>query len=108
MDTSEKEMFLKKYRLNKDEIKLLNEMEQNDYTLKRKEEIKRQQNEIENIINSIPDNLERMLLQRKFYLGQTYEVIGENMHYSTVHIKRLYKRAIKKLKMWLYDIEWYF
>lgn len=99
MDASEKEMFLKKYRLNKYEIELLNEMEQNDYVSKRKKEIKQQQNKIEKIINSIPDSLERMLLQRKYYLGETYEVISEKMHYSIAHIKRLHKKAIENLKM---------
>lgn len=108
MNTSKKELFLKKYRLNKDEINLLNEMEQNDYTLKRKKEIKQQQNEIEKILNSIPDERERILLQRKFYLGETYETISEKMNYSISHIKRLYKKAIENLNMWLYDIEWYF
>lgn len=99
MNISEKETFLKKYRLNKDEIKLLNEMEQNDYTLKRKKEIKQQQNEIESILNSVTDDRERILLQRKFYLGETYEVISEKMNYSISHIKRLYKKAIKNLWM---------
>lgn len=99
MNTSKKETFLKKYRLNKDEINLLNEMEQNDYVLKRKKEIKQQQIEIESILNSIPDERERILLQRKFYLGETYETISEKMNYSISHIKRLYKKAIENLKM---------
>lgn len=99
MNISKKETFLKKYRLNKDEMKLLNEMEQNEYTMKRKKEIKQQQIEIEMILNSIPDERERILLQRKFYLGETYEVISEKMSYSISHIKRMYKKAIENLNM---------
>ena len=99
MDVSNKEKFLRKYISNKHELVLLSELDPSEYVSSRRAEIKQQQEEIESILNSIPDEMERILLQRKFYLGQTYEVISEKIHYSKSQTIRLYKKAIENLEM---------
>lgn len=99
MDVKKKDEFLKKYINNKKELELLNELEQNVSVLARKKNIKLQQQEIEKILNNISDSRERIVLQRKYYLGETEEVIAEKINYSKSQTRRIYKKAIENLKM---------
>lgn len=99
MDAKKKDEFLKKYINNKKELELLNELEQNVGVLARKKNIKMQQQEIEKILNNIADSRERIVLQRKYYLGETEEVIAEKINYSKSQTRRIYKKAIENLKM---------
>lgn len=99
MDVKKKDEFLKKYINNKKELELLNELEQNVNVLARKKNIKLQQQEIEKILNNIADSRERIVLQRKYYLGETEEVIAEKINYSKSQTRRIYKKAIENLKM---------
>lgn len=99
MDVKKKDEFLKKYINNKKELELLNELEQNVGVLARKKNIKLQQQEIEKILNNISDSRERIVLQRKYYLGETEEVIAEKINYSKSQTRRIYKKAIENLKM---------
>ena len=99
MDVKKKDEFLKKYINNKKELELLNELEQNVGVLARKKNINLQQQEIEKILNNISDSRERIVLQRKYYLGETEEVIAEKINYSKSQTRRIYKKAIENLKM---------
>lgn len=99
MNEKNKDKFLKRYITNKAELVLLNELEQNDKVKQRRINIKKQQEEIENILNSIKDTNERIALQRKYYLGETEEVIAEKISYSKSQTRRIIKKAIENLKM---------
>lgn len=99
MNVKMKDSFLKRYMTNKDELILLNELEQSDDVKKRIINIKKQQKEIEEILNNIKDTRERVALQRKYRLGETEEVIAEKINYSRSQTRRIIKRAIENLKM---------
>lgn len=99
MNEKNKDKFLKRYITNKDELTLLNELEQNDKVRERRSNIKKQQEEIENILDNVKDTRERIALQRKYYLGETEEVIAEKIDYSKSQTRRIIKRAIENLKM---------
>lgn len=99
MNEKNKDKFLKRYITNKDELVLLNELEQSDTVNQRRMNIKKQQEEIENILNNVRDTKERIVLQRKYYLGETEEVIAEKINYSKSQTRRIIKKAIENLKM---------
>lgn len=99
MNEKNKDKFLKRYMTNKDELILLNELEQSDDVKKRIINIKKQQKEIEEILNNIKDTRERVALQRKYRLGETEEVIAEKINYSKSQTRRIIKKAIENLKM---------
>lgn len=99
MNEKNKDKFLKRYITNKDELVLLNELEQSDTVRQRRINIKKQQEEIEDILNNVKDTKERIVLQRKYYLGETEEVIAEKINYSKSQTRRIIKRAIENLKM---------
>lgn len=54
--------------------------------------------EIEDLINLIDDSVMRTVLERRYILHETWEVIAEKMGYSRRHITRLNIQAIELLE----------
>ena len=50
------------------------------------------------IIEAVTDSLYRAILTRRFILGENWEQIAEEMHFSRAHIFRLRKKALATLK----------
>jgi DNA-directed RNA polymerase specialized sigma24 family protein len=55
--------------------------------------------EIERVIDSVPNDKERLLLKYRYLDGRTFEEIAVQMHYSWRQIHRLHSRALTNLKM---------
>jgi DNA-directed RNA polymerase specialized sigma24 family protein len=55
--------------------------------------------EIERVIDSVPNDKERILLKYRYLDGKTFEWIAAEMHYSWRQIHRLHSRALTNLKM---------
>ncbi len=54
---------------------------------------------IERVIESVPDDKERLLLKYRYLDGRTFEEIAVQMHYSWRQIHRLHSRALTNIKM---------
>lgn len=56
-------------------------------------------NEIEQTINSVPDEIQREVLTRRYLLYQQWDVIAKKMCYSERHIRRLHGYALKNMSL---------
>lgn len=54
--------------------------------------------QIREIIATVPDSVQRTILERHYILGESWEVIAEKVGYSTRHITRLHNQAIEVLE----------
>lgn len=54
--------------------------------------------EIEDLINLLSDSVMRTVLERRYILHETWEVIAEKMGYSRRHITRLNTEALAELE----------
>lgn len=55
--------------------------------------------ELEQAVDSVPDDVQRELLTRRYLLFQKWEIIAEKMNYSERHIRRLHSRALESLSL---------
>ena len=55
--------------------------------------------EIERVIDSVPNDKERILLKYRYLDGKTFEWIAAEMNYSWRQIHRLHSQALTNLKM---------
>lgn len=54
--------------------------------------------EIEQVIDKIPDETHREILERRYLLYESWEEISEEMHYSEQHLYRLHGVALTYLR----------
>lgn len=55
--------------------------------------------EIEQAVDSVPDEIQREVLTRRYLLYQKWEFVAEEMNYSERHIRRLHGYALKNLSL---------
>mgnify|MGYP001427493037 CR=1 FL=1 len=55
--------------------------------------------EIEQAIDRVEDDTLRLLLRLRYMKGMTWERIALEMHYSYMHVCRLHRLALQKVKM---------
>lgn len=55
--------------------------------------------QIRYIIASVPDSKKRTILERKYILNQSWEVVAEKMGYSPRQIMRIHNDAIEELEL---------
>lgn len=55
--------------------------------------------EIERVIDSVPNDKERLLLKYRYLDGKTFEWIAAEMNYSWRHIHRLHSQALSNLNL---------
>ena len=53
----------------------------------------------EGAIEALADPRGREVLRRRYLMGQTWERMAEEMHYSVMHLTRLHARALEELVM---------
>ncbi len=63
------------------------------------DELSRKREEIEQVIEKLPDKTERELLSRRYLLFQKWDKIAEDMGYSYRHITRLHGKALQKMSL---------
>ena len=61
--------------------------------------LSRKREEIEQVIEKLPDKTERELLSRRYLLFQKWDKIAEDMGYSYRHITRLHGKALQKMSL---------
>lgn len=59
-------------------------------------ELKKQ---IETAINTIDDDILRLLMRYRYINGKTWEQIAVDMHYSYMHITRLHGKALQRMML---------
>jgi DNA-directed RNA polymerase specialized sigma24 family protein len=52
---------------------------------------------VERAVEAVDDPRGREVLRRRYLLGQTWEEMAEEMHYSAMHLTRLHARALDQL-----------
>lgn len=68
---------------------------QKNYT-ERIGELEQKRYSIETVINALP-HPDAELMQRRYFLGQTWAEVADSMGYSEAHILRLHGRILKKI-----------
>lgn len=63
------------------------------------DELTAKRQEIELVVNAVPDEVQREVLTRRYLLYQKWEVIAEEMGYSERHIRRLHGYALKNMSL---------
>lgn len=66
---------------------------------KKTEELKRFQAKLYLEIKSVEDETERILLQARYILNETWEQIAERLYYSVMQTHRIHKRALENFKI---------
>lgn len=66
---------------------------------RRIDEFVRIREDIEQLINSVGDDKQRLLLSYRYIDGQQFEWIASTMHYSWRHIHRLHSAALQNIKL---------
>ena len=66
---------------------------------KKVEELKKFQTNLYLEILNLKNTNEKVLLQARYILNETWEEIAERMGYSTMHIHRIHKKALENFKM---------
>ncbi len=54
--------------------------------------------ELHGIISALENERDRLVIERRYILGESWERVAENMGYSPRHIKRLHNQIIEKLE----------
>ena len=62
-------------------------------------ELAKRRKRIEQAISSLPDEKQRLILEKHYIDGQTFEQIAEDMRCDYRWIRRLHKKAIEKLTL---------
>lgn len=63
------------------------------------DELTEKRQEIEQVVNAVPDEVQREVLTRRYLLYQKWEVIAEEMNFSERHIRRLHGYALKNMSL---------
>lgn len=63
------------------------------------DELTAKRQEIELVVNAVPDEVQREVLTRRYLLYQKWEVIAEEMNFSERHIRRLHGYALKNMSL---------
>lgn len=63
------------------------------------DELTAKRQEIELVVNAVPDEVQREVLTRRYLLYQKWEVIAEEMGYSERHIRWLHGYALKNMSL---------
>lgn len=61
------------------------------------DELTEKRQEIEKVINSVPDDVQREILTRRYLLYQKWELVAEEMHRDLRWIYRLHGKAVENL-----------
>jgi DNA-directed RNA polymerase specialized sigma subunit len=54
--------------------------------------------QVEDVIRQVPDATQRIVLERRYILGETWEQIAVDLHYSYMQICRIHGKALQKVK----------
>lgn len=54
--------------------------------------------QVEAVIRQVPDATQRILLERRYIIGETWEQIAVDLHYSYMQICRIHGKALQKVK----------
>lgn len=54
--------------------------------------------QIEAVIRQVPDGTQRIVLERRYIIGETWEQIAVDLHYSYMQICRIHGKALQKVK----------
>lgn len=60
------------------------------------EECRKQQEEIEKFIEKSFAGTDKVMIYERYIMNKTYVEIGNDVHFSSVHVKRLIRKAIYK------------
>ena len=63
------------------------------------DKLSRKREEIEKVIDRIPDKTEREILSRRYLLFQKWDKIAEDMGYSKRHVFRIHGTVLKKMSL---------
>ena len=63
------------------------------------DELSRKREEIEQVIEKLPDKTEREILSRRYLLFQKWDKIAEDMGYSERHVLRIHGAVLKKMSL---------
>lgn len=66
---------------------------------RRIDEFVRIREDIEQLINSVEDDKQRLLLSYRYIDGQQFEWIASTMHFSWRHTHRIHSRALDSIKL---------
>lgn len=66
--------------------------------IKKWEDVCFQLTEIENVINSLNNPIEKQLMRKRYIEGMHWEDICKDMHYSWRQIHNIHSRILKKIK----------
>jgi DNA-directed RNA polymerase specialized sigma subunit len=54
--------------------------------------------QVEAVIRQVPDATQRILLERRYIIGETWEQIAVDLHYSYMQICRIHGKALQKVE----------
>lgn len=54
--------------------------------------------QVEAVIRQVPDAIQRIILERRYIIGETWEQIAVAMNYTYRHVTRLHGRALQSVK----------
>lgn len=94
MEVIDKKNILKKYKHNKEEIRLLKETGFDEQA----KNLEKDNKKIESAIFSLKEPIERTVLERLYILGEKYKEVAFNIKYSESQTRRFAEKAIKKIK----------
>lgn len=76
---------------------VLRVLELEEHLHKEIERLTEKRQEIEQAVDSVPDEIQREVLTRRYLLYQKWDIIAEKLNYSERHIRRLHGYALKKI-----------
>lgn len=82
---------------NGTENAVLRVLELEEHLYKEIDRLTEKRQEIEQAVDSVPDEVQREVLTRRYLLYQKWELVAEEMNYSERHIRRLHEYALKKI-----------